>query len=49
MASSISQSSMVEPRGFWTSSFGPQSEVTAFENSTGSVGIGLFVSIAWSV
>src|SRR5690242_17193743 len=48
-AISTSQSSLVEPRGFSTASLGPDSEVLAFKKKIGSEGIGLPVSLAWSL
>jgi len=48
-AISTSQSSFVEPRGFSTASFGPDSAVLAFRKKIGSPGIGLPVSLAWSI
>ena len=47
-AISTSQSSLVEPRGFSTASFGPLSEVLAFRKKIGSVGMAIPVSLAWS-
>src|SRR5580704_19623770 len=47
-AISTSQSSLVEPRGFSTLSFGPEREVFALMKKIGSVGIGEPVSLAWS-
>ena len=47
-ASSTSQSSLVEPRGFSTSSFGPHSALFAFMKTIGSAGIGMPDSAAWS-
>ena len=47
--SSTSQSSLVEPRGFSTGSFGPQIEVMAFRKMIGSLGIGEPTSAAWSL
>jgi len=38
-AISTSQSSLVEPRGFSTGSFGPERAVLAFRKKIGSVGI----------
>lgn len=46
--SSTSQSSLVEPNGNMTSSFAPTMQEVAFENTTGSVGMGMFASCAWS-
>ena len=46
--SSTSQSSLVEPRGATTGSFGPLIAVVAFMNRIGSLGIGEPVSAAWS-
>ncbi|MNO08343.1 hypothetical protein D3C81_2309400 [compost metagenome] len=48
MPSSTSQSSLVEPRGFKTVSFGPTMQEVALEKSTGSSGIGRPDSAAWS-
>ena len=47
-ASSTSQSSFFEPFGTITSSFGPHTQLGAFEKSTGSTGTGMFDSAAWS-
>ena len=48
-AISTSQSSLVEPRGFSTGSFGPDSAVLALMKKIGYDGIGLLVSLAWSL
>ena len=45
-AISISQSSLVEPRGFSTASLAPQMLVLAFMKKIGSGGIGFPVSLA---
>src|SRR5262249_13120416 len=47
-AISTSQSSLVEPRGFSTASFGPESEVLALMKKIGSVGVADPGSLAWS-
>ena len=47
--SSTSQSTFVEPRGMITSSFGPTTALGALLKSTGSAGIAIFDSLAWSM
>ena len=48
MPSSTSQSPLTEPLGSITGSFGPWMQLVAFMKTTGSFGIGMPDSAAWS-
>ncbi len=48
MPSSTSQSSFFDPRGIFTSSFGPHSAPSDFRKMIGSFGTGMPASAAWS-